>query len=273
MGRPRRFDAFPFAGTPTELLLLECRLTELYDTADKFIIVEATTDHMGNTKPLNYLEHECTFKPWADKIVYVVADDLPTVADNDWFWAREHAQREYIGEGLRLVEANPDDILLQSDLDEIPKPLAVRNVNPGPASSVVSFQQRGHFWAVDWQMPTPWQGTTACRVSHVESLRRESVSPFAAMRDARNMTRPTTIPNAGWHFSWLGGNWEAWNLKHRMFCHSGQVRDFDNSAERWYREGIHPTDSTKMIPVDVDKTFPIWMQDPTNIPAGWLRPR
>jgi beta-1,4-mannosyl-glycoprotein beta-1,4-N-acetylglucosaminyltransferase len=271
--KPRRFDAFPFAGTPTELLLLECRLTELTDVVDRFIIVEATTDHMGKSKPLNYLENECRFKPWADQITYVVADDLPTVEDNDWFWAREHAQREHIGEGLDAVGAESNDILLQSDLDEIPKPIAVRNVNPGPITSVVSFQQRGHFWAVDWLHPAPWQGTTACRVGHLASMARESVSPFAAMRDARNMTRPTTIPNAGWHFSWLGGNWDAWNTKHDMFCHNGQVRDFHKNAEMYYREGVHPTDNVKMIPVDVDESWPVWMQNPENVPDGWRRPR
>src|SRR6185369_4921336 len=123
--RPRRFDAFPFAGTPVELALLECRLTELSDVVDRFIIVEATTDHMGRSKPLNYLENECRFKPWADQITYVVADDLPTVEDKDWFWAREHAQREHIGEGLDAVRAESNDILLQFDFDEILKPIAV----------------------------------------------------------------------------------------------------------------------------------------------------
>lgn len=261
------------AGTPTELLLLECRLTELYDSVDNFIIVEATVDHMANPKPLGYLENECQFKAWADKIIYIVADRLPTLEENDWFWAREHAQREYIAKGLELVEAKPNDILLQSDLDEIPRPLAVRNVNPNTNSQVVSFHQKGHFWAIDWLHPAPWGGTTACRVGHIDSLRRESVSPFAAMRDARNMLRGSSIPNAGWHFSWLGGNWESWNLKHKMFCHSGQVRDFDKNAEHYYRDGVHPTDEIKMAPVEVDSSYPIWMQDPANVPDGWRRPR
>ena len=98
--RPRVIDAFPFAGTPTELLLLECRLTELYDAVDHFVIVEATTDHQGHPKALNYAENEDQFKAWADKIVYVTTDALPTMEENHWEWAREHAQREHIARGL-----------------------------------------------------------------------------------------------------------------------------------------------------------------------------
>src|SRR4026208_1278101 len=100
-----------FAGSDTEMLLLESRLAELYDVIDKSIIVEATVDHQDHPKPLHYLEQECRFKPWADKICYVIADRLPTLEESDWSWAREHAQREYIGKGLELVGAMPDDII------------------------------------------------------------------------------------------------------------------------------------------------------------------
>ncbi len=269
--KARRFDTFPFCGTETELLLLECRLTELYDTVDAFVIVEANVDHMDNPKPLNYLEHKARFEPWADKIEYVIADRLPTMNENDWFWSREHAQREYIGAGLERLDAQPNDIVLQSDADEIPRPLAVRNVNPNVNCQVISFHQKGHFWAVDWLHPNPWGGTTACRFGHIDELRRESVSPFAAMRDARNMTRPANIPNAGWHFSWLGGKSIHWETKKRMFCHSEQMREW--TPEYNFANGVHPTDRVKMRPVEVDSTYPKWMQDPKNIPASWRRPR
>ncbi len=269
--KPRRFDSFPFAGTPAELLLLECRFTELYESVDQFIIVEATVTHMDEPKPLVFRENREQFAPWKDKITYVIADRLPTMAENDWFWAREHAQREYIGKGLEELEAEPNDILLQSDLDEIPRPLAVRNVNPNPNSEVISFHQKGHFWAVDWLHPNPWGGTTACRVGHLKNLARESVSPFAAMRDARNMMRAYNIPNGGWHFSWLGDPM-SWEMKRHMFCHAEQMKsDFD--PDYCWRNGVHVTENVKLIPVEVDESWPVWMQDPANIPESWKRPR
>lgn len=265
----RRIDAFPFAGTETELLLLECRLTELYDAVDAFVIVEATVDHQDHPKPLAYLDHQDRFGQWADKISYVIAKDLPSMADDSWSWAREHAQREWIAEGLEQLDADDADVVLQSDLDEIPKPLVVRNLFP-KGTEAVSFRQRGHFWAVDWDYPPGWSGTVAMRAGAIPSLARGSCGPFTAMRDKRN-ANPTQIANAGWHFSWLGGV-DAARAKVGRFCHPEVEDKILWDPERYWREGIH-VDEVRMVPVDVDKTWPKWMQDPANIPASWYRPR
>lgn len=270
--RPKIYDAFPFAGTPSELLLLECRLTELYDAVDKFIIVEATTDHQGHPKSLNYLDHSDRFDQWKDKIAYVVADDLPSVEEDEWSWAREHAQREWIGAGLEQVGADTADILMQSDCDEIPTALAARNVRP-QRNELISFQQRGHFWAIDWLYPPGWNGTVACRVGALEVIVRDrGCGPFAAMRDARNTPRPKNVRNGGWHFSWVGGTRELWMQKVHSFCHPEVEERIITFADQYFANGIH-VDGTPMVGVDVDKSWPKWMQDPANVPAEWYRPR
>ncbi len=269
--RPRVIDAFPFAGTPTELLLLECRLTELYDAVDQFVIVEAKVDHQDHPKPLNYVENEHRFFPWRDKITYVVAENMPSLAQDDWSWAREHAQRESIILGLHELDAQPDDIILQSDLDEFPTALAARNVRP-QRDELISFRQRGHFWAVDWEYPPGWQGTVACRVGMLPKLAaNRNCGPFAAMRDARNSC-PKVIPNGGWHFSWLGGTPDTWMTKVRSFCHPEVEQRLVENADRYFRDGIH-VDGIVMRPVEVDHTWPKWMQDPKNVPYSWRRPR
>lgn len=261
MNRPLVIDAFPFAGTPTEMLLLECRLTELYDAVDHFVIVEATVDHQDHPKPLHYLEQECQFKPWADKIIYVVADRLPTLRDDPGAWGREVAQREYIAVGLHELAVANDDIILQSDLDEIPTAVAARNVRP-PKGVFCSFAQKGHFWAVDWLYPHWWYGTVAARAG--------SITTFGDMRNTRNY--PPSIPNAGWHFSWLGGP-QAWTQKVGAFCHPEvESRLVNGGAERFWREGVH-VDFKTMDPVEIDGTYPRWMQNPDNVPDSWRRPR
>lgn len=267
--KPRVIDAFPWAGTPAELLLLECRLTELYDVVDRFMIVEAKVDHQDHPKDLNYLEHECRYAPWRDKITYVVAENMPSLAENDWSWAREHAQRESIGLGLHAIDAQPDDIIMQSDADEIPRPLIVRNIRP-QRNELIAFHQRGHFWAVDWDYPPGWNGTVACRVATLETLRRSTCGPFAAMRDVRNSA--PRIQNAGWHFSWLGGTREAWMQKVRSFCHPEVEERLVKNADLYFSRGVH-VDDVKMNPVEIDKAWPKWMQNLDNIPPAWLRPR
>lgn len=261
--RPRVFDAFPFGGSDTELLLLECRLTELYDAVDGFILVEADVDHQGHPKPWNYAANKDRFSPWADKLVYVQATGLPTVEEDPGVWAREHAQREWIAEGLKALDARPDDILMQSDADEIPRAVCARNVRPTEAG-FVGFHQRGHFWAIDWEYPPGWNGTVAARVD--TALR----SGFGKMRDKRNFA--PKLPNAGWHFSWLGGP-QAWDYKVGTFCHPEVVDRIQGAeGERRWRDGIH-VDHIKMNPVDVDATWPKWMLVPENVPPNWYRPR
>ena len=58
-----------------EDLVLDLRLNILNDYVDKFIIAEATRDHTGKEKKLNFdLKNFSKFK---DKINYIIVDDLP----------------------------------------------------------------------------------------------------------------------------------------------------------------------------------------------------
>jgi flavin reductase (DIM6/NTAB) family NADH-FMN oxidoreductase RutF len=57
MSRPRVVDCFPFNN---ELDMLECRLTELYDAVDAFVLVEARVDHQ---------DHEAAVVPGSQRAV------------------------------------------------------------------------------------------------------------------------------------------------------------------------------------------------------------
>jgi hypothetical protein len=264
----RIFDAFPFHD---ELDMLECRLTELETIPNLVhVIVEADVTHQDDPKPLYFLEHRERFAAWKDRIIHVSASGLPTRAAAPDPWAREYAQREWIGPGLHAGGAEPGDIVLQSDVDEIPTVTAARNVRP---SGLVSFEQRGHFWAVDWLYPLPWYGTVAARVSTL--LKSAELNPadsqtFGAMRGARN-TAPK-LPAAGWHLSWLGGAERALH-KVGAFCHP-EVEDRIRAGlkdDGFMRDGWH-VDGQRLVPVDVDRTWPRYVYE-RRCPESWWRPR
>jgi beta-1,4-mannosyl-glycoprotein beta-1,4-N-acetylglucosaminyltransferase len=262
--RPKVIDAFPFNN---ELDILECRLVELFDAVDAFVLVEADVDHQDHAKPFHYAENAERFAPWADKIVAVQAKGLPTATDNPDPWAREHAQREFIGEGLARLGVTGDDIILQSDVDEIPTALTARNVRP---SGMQAFEQRLHCFAVDWLHPDPWRGTVAGRASHIWGLGSQR---FGRMRDARNMVPcPPHLRDAGWHLSWLGGK-DAALAKIGSFCHPEILeRTMPGLLEDFYlREGWH-VDGKRMRPVDVDESWPRWIVE-GKAPSVWFRPR
>ena len=58
-----------------EDLVLEIRLNTLSEIVDKFVIAEATKDHAGKEKKLNFNINN--FVKFKDKIEYLVIDDLP----------------------------------------------------------------------------------------------------------------------------------------------------------------------------------------------------
>lgn len=265
--RPKVIDCFPFNN---ELDILECRLVELGEAVDSFVLVEATRDHQDHVKPLHFAENVERFKPWAKRIVHVVVKDgeMPSKAQDNDPWAREHAQREFIARGLAKLDLCDSDVILQSDVDEIPRALHARNVRP---QGFWSFAQRGHFFAIDWLYPHPWYGTVAATVGHLNKFPADR--RFSYMRDVRmTALNPSHLTDAGWHLSWLGGA-EAAVAKVGSYCHP-EVTDriLDGLAtDRFLRHGIH-VDGVKMRPVDVDESWPKWIVA-GNAPANWYRLR
>ena len=58
-----------------EDVVLDLRLNILNNFVDKFVIVESKIDHAGNKKKLNFDLGK--FKKFKNKIIYLVAEDLP----------------------------------------------------------------------------------------------------------------------------------------------------------------------------------------------------
>lgn len=267
MARPRIIDTFMFNN---ELDMLDCRLYELHDAVDAFVLVESERDHQDHRKPLWFAEHAERFAAYRDKIVHVVVSDglLPSKRNDPDPWARELSQREFIAHGLRRLAVDDHDIVLQSDVDEIPRPLQTRNVRP---KGFWRFAQRGHFWAVDWLYPQPWYGTVAGTAAHIATM--PSGSQFAYMRHVRtSAVCPPHLTDAGWHLSWLGGV-DAALRKVGSFCHPEVEQQIRTGLEqdRFLRDGYH-VDGLKMQPVDVDDSWPRWIVE-GHAPAAWYRPR
>lgn len=266
MARPLLIDAFP---VHDELDILECRLYELFDTVDWFVAVEADVTHQDKPKPYYLTENLERFDAYKDKLIVVRATGLPTNADDPDPWSRELAQREHIATGLAQIGVTNIDIVMQSDVDEIPRPLNARNARP--KAGVIPFGMRGLFWAIDWLYPKTWWGTIAATVEQIGNM---GPAPFGAMRILRNQVPcPAHQMDAGWHLSWLGGPERALH-KVDSFCHP-EVKDSIlasiESEHFYWREGFH-VDNQRMVPVDVDETWPRWVVD-GHAPASWFRPR
>jgi len=108
------YDCFTFFN---ELDLLKIRLNELNDVVDYFVIVEATKTQTGIPKKLYFNENKDRYKSFNKKIIHIIVKDMPNIKTNS-SWVLENYQRNQILRGL--VDCNDNDIILISDLDEIP---------------------------------------------------------------------------------------------------------------------------------------------------------
>ena len=255
------FDCFMLFN---ELDMLECRLEELDRVVDVFVVVEALQTHQGAEKPSYFKQNSERFRHWEDRIRRVVVERFEA-ADS---WARDREQREHIRDAL--VTASADDIIIVSDLDEIPTESAVRSLDErlraidGNEFPYVTTRQRLCVLAVDWLYPGGWWGPIAARY-------RDMISPNR-MRDARG--RPDhVIEEGGSHLSWLGGPARQVE-KMDAFAHTERsIQSQRDRVERGenYRAGIF-MDGTKLIPVDIDASWPKYVTE-HRCPDNWFRLR
>ena len=143
------------------------------------------------------------------------AVDLP-VGFSDW--ERDQHQRESIGEALRALGAQASDLILVSDVDEIPAVDAVRRARDALAAArermLLIFEQRLFYFRLNyelvWSRKMPWLGTAAARFGDAPSINgMRTTGRNTRGRHAKGFdkgARVFRLPRGGWHFSYLGGD-------------------------------------------------------------------
>ncbi len=123
----RIYDTFVFYN---EFALLKWRLKMLSPFVDYFVLVEGKQTFQGKEKPFyfeEYLkEHQEEFEEYLLKIIHIKIDNQVTGIDD---FAIETYQRNAIAKGLKDVQ--DDDVILLSDVDEIPSPNILQNIRDG----------------------------------------------------------------------------------------------------------------------------------------------
>jgi len=250
---PRKvFDCFTFFN---ELDLLEIRLNELDDVVDKFVLVEAPVTHSGKPKPLYFEQNKQRFSEFLPKIIHVVVDDMPTVAEpgKSLNLTRENFQRNAIVRGL--TDCGWDDIVMISDADEIPNKKVLSNYDTaiGPCNLSMSL----YYYFFNCYTEAPWLAPKIVPGHMIHSTQIETI------RNGLNLQR--TLKNGGWHFSYLGGVDEVIN-KLQSFYHQEMVTD--QMMDRRYLErkilageDIWGRPEVPLKFVALDNTYPRYILD------------
>ena len=247
------YDCFTFFN---ELDLLEIRLNILKDSVDRFVLVEATKTHQGKAKPLYFLEQKSRYLNFLDKIIHVIVDEYPDYEGRPALVLERH-QRNMILNGL--ASCRPDDVILISDVDEIPEPRKVRQFKDRPG--IKMFKQRMFYYYLNCMNVAHagayrWNGTAMVNyadLSKPHDFRTLRIALLGLNHDRfihriyRNVwkwlnldlmgKRVVFVPDGGWHFSFLGGV-EAIIEKIEAFSHTEYNTPEFKNAEK-IREAIH----------------------------------
>lgn len=183
LDKPAIYDCFPFNN---EFDVLQIRLAELYDVVDRFIITEATKTHSGKPKPLYFKDNLHRFEKYLNKITHIMIDDYPAL-DN---WSIERHQRDCAMRGLGKCKDN--DIVIVSDLDEIPSAEVVKQYKT--EYGIRGLEQKLYYYNFHCQAVDLWK--------------EAKILPFGLLKQitpcGARYTQCESIPNGGWHFSYLG---------------------------------------------------------------------
>ena len=204
-----------------EEMLLELRLNTLDKFVDKFIIVESAYTHSGKEKKLIFDINK--YPKFKEKIDYIIVRDLPQgieqinnddsnleITNKEIMNAlrRENFQRNGINRGL--INANDNDWIIISDLDEIPD---LSNINFNSINEkIIFFKQKVFYYKLNLELKTlRWIGSKACKKKYLKSpqwLRNIKDKIYPKWRldiifSEKRYNSVFFVENGGWHFSFV----------------------------------------------------------------------
>ncbi|WP_345829431.1 benzoate transporter [Erwinia sp. HDF1-3R] len=220
------YDCFTYYD---EDMLLELRLNTLHQHVDKFVIVESLYTFTGKKREKLNFDIE-KFSRFRDQIIYVVNEHVPTVHQHEFVsngsviapgesdpWENERVARNAIMRGLTCAKDN--DIIIVSDVDEIPRPEAIARFSPRHLCT--TLYQHFHNYKFNVQVFND-DGSPRCatltKMVHFSTLRDFFYGQPELLRNVKRRGNPIrdnwfrwnwlkyrtqVVNNGGWHFSWV----------------------------------------------------------------------
>lgn len=256
-----------------EIDILKLRLHILDPIVDRFIIEEATVTFSGEPKELCFEKNKELFQEFLPKITYIVVDDSPVDTTTH---LRDKFQKNALEKGL--ADATDEDVILLSDVDEIPNPKVLKKlIAEFDPEKIYHLAQRmfycflnmeemsGNLLSITGEFPgverRMWLGTKVFSKKNIPSsgiiqLREASVTAANAVR----------VADGGWHFGYMGSRHEddvAKRIGDKVVAAAHQEYNTqDILAEAKYRlmlgEDMFGRDA-RFARVEMDDTYPEYL--------------
>lgn len=242
---------------------------------DRFVISEATETFSGLKKPLYYEENKAMFAEFEDKIIHVVVEDTPQGGTHE----RDTFQKNAVTRGL--AGCTDDDIVIFSDLDEIPNPDKIREILQNfQEDKIYHFAQRLFYCYLNMEEVSgsllsyagefegvarkKWIGTKMLSYK----LLREQHLLLGELRFPERKEIGIRVEDGGWHFGYMGGHGEKdirkrvqekvvsaahqeYNSKHVLSNVTDQIKDGKDIFGR----------NAQFVRCEIDESFPAYIRE------------
>lgn len=256
-------DAFTYNG---EQELLKVRLALLAPHVDRFVIVEADKTFRGKPKSKKYNPEY--FQEYSNQIAYYFITDLKENPISSW--ENEILQRNALALGLYGLD--DDDIIMLSDVDEIPNPESIRLFDR--KQIYAALVQTNHCYRINWMVHDRSGHPVFIDASKIitygcfkryfrnfTALRWEKhTGPFRSFKRFYLKNKRQTIQNGGWHLSYMMSP-EMIGEKLKSFSHAEfdtpHVNNLDNIRQRINNRVLLTSEDETLIEQDIASQFPL----------------
>lgn len=265
------FDCVPFFN---ELDILKLRMQILDPYVDRFVIEESSVTFSGEPKQMIFAENRHLFKEFEDKIRYVAVEDSPMEG------VTTHERDKYQKNQLirALGDCKAEDIIIFSDVDEIPKPETLVGIIEGfKAGKIYHLAQRmfycflnmeevsGNLLSITGEFPDvarrQWLGTKVCSFADIPQegiVFLREVSPT----DPRSVR----VADGGWHFGYMGGDGER-DVAKRIGVKVKAAAHQEYNSKRYLNEAVDRLlcgedifdRDAKFVRVPIDESYPAYL--------------
>ncbi len=199
---------------------------------DRFVLVEAAKTVTGRSKPFYFEDHKDEFKEYLNRIIHYKVHTLPPLKKSAF--TIEIYQRSCINKALADAGCHDDDIILLSDVDEIPSALKIKEaIDLLQRHEYCVFVQKKYWYYLNSvhtesdDESRRWCGTVSCRYRTFKAYPANEVrlgrcdgtgkQRAAVVEKNSNFAYPH-IADGGWHFVSLGG-YDAILYKFQNYVH------------------------------------------------------
>lgn len=237
------YDCFTYHN---EKEILDIRVNELAPLNVVHVLVESKYTFTGIEKKLEY---DCGGIKYPN--VYNFCADVP---NNGNPWDNEKSQRDYIKDALATLKPNDKDVIIISDVDEVPSCEAVRTYNPNMKQTSLKMNHYGGYLNLIYDRAS-WP---YCKITTWGLLKKTTPSKVRL-----HNTDHTHVPYGGWHFAWMGGIERVFK-KFKSFSHQEpdiqQFSDYEKLKKR-LENGQSIFGDNYIEVCEIDESYPVYVRN------------